>query len=218
MTLTARQKEIFDFILSYSKSNNKPPTMREIGSYFKIASTNGVRSTLEVLKKKGYIDIQKRVSRGIIILKDESEDSVNLKEELSVNVDFSRMVEIPLIGSAAAGNPTLAIENAERTICVDKEITGRRKNVYALKIHGDSMINAGILDGDNVFVSYDSEVASGDIVIAIIDEEATCKRYYPSETSVRLEPENDNYAPIMVDPYSENFRIAGKVIGVMRKI
>ncbi len=138
--LTDRQAEIYEYIKKYSRENHMPPTVREIGNHFEISSTNGVRSILAALIKKGYINRSPRLSRGIEIL-----DSDNGKNS---TVARSNTVEIPIVGRVAAGAPILAVQNLEGTVTVDRDFLACRSDVFALRVRGDSMIDAGIFDGD----------------------------------------------------------------------
>lgn len=206
--LTARQEEIFLYISNRIKEQQPPPTVREIGEKFNIASTNGVRSILGALVKKGYIKRSPKLSRGIQIIKNETDFKPNNAEE---------GIEIPILGRIAAGEPILAIQNLEGTMVVDRDFIARQENVFALKVKGDSMIKAGIFDGDLIFARQQPTAEKGQIIVAQVNDEATVKYYNPSHDKILLEPANDKYFPIEVTP-NQNFSIAGKVIGVMRKI
>jgi repressor LexA len=199
--LTKRQKEVLDFISKRMEGRNLPPTIREIGERFKISSTNGVRSILSALTKKGYIKRRPLVSRGIELTKFKS-------------ISF---VSVPLLGKVAAGLPLLAAENVETHLALDKSfISG--EGLFSLKVVGDSMIGAGIFEGDYVVARQNETAQKGDIVIAVIGDEATVKRYFPEKNQVRLEPANPAYGPIIVDSKTPGFYIAGKVVGLLRKL
>jgi len=204
--MTARQKQIFNFIVDYSKLHAKPPTLREIGGEFKIKSTNGVHCLVQAIRKKGFLQLSPRVSRGIQITAPVTEAEAS-----------DPGIAIPILGRVAAGGPILAVENIEGTVVVDASFCKRSRDVFALRVQGDSMVNAGIYHGDLVFVRQNALVSRGDIVVAVIGSDATVKRYFPENGRVRLEPENDSYGPVIVDEQSGDFRIAGKVIGVLRK-
>ena len=205
-TLTDRQREIYDFIVDTIVQQGVPPTIREIGVEFGITSTNGVRSVLEALVKKGYIKRHHKRSRGI-----ELTDFVERK------ILMTEIRNVPILGRVAAGAPILALENVEGTLAVDRTLVPSDE-VFALRVHGDSMKDAGILDGDYVFAHHQPQALRGDIVVAVIGEEATVKRYLPEAERIVLMPENEAYRPIVVDGFSEAFRIAGKVVGLMRKM
>lgn len=201
LALTARQKQIFEFIQSTIEKLGFPPTVREIGHKFGITSTNGVRSILTALLRKGYIRKQPHQSRGI-----------QLVERLQVN---SRAV--PIIGQIAAGLPITAIENIEGSLAIDKSFLPG-EGVFTLKVTGNSMKEAGIFDGDFVLVNPQVAAKAGDIVCAIVVEEATIKKYFPHKNHIRLEPANPDFTPLIVEKNTPGFFIAGKVIGVMRKL
>ncbi len=201
--LTARQQEIYDFIAQVIRNNGYPPTIREIMVAFGIASTNGVRTTLTALEKKGYIRRTAMLSRSI---------ELTDYQDASLSGDVR---EVPVIGRVAAGEPILATENIERTLAVDSGFVPRG-NVFALKVEGDSMRDAGIFDGDFVLARQQESAHQGEIVVAVIGEEATVKRYYREGSQVKLMPENKAYQPIVVGKSSDSFRIAGKIVGLMR--
>ncbi len=200
-TLTRRQKDILEYIEKMITGLGKSPTIREIGEEFDISSTNGVRAHLEALIKKGYIRRQSLISRGIELVR-----------------DLSGPVErVPLVGAVPAGLPIDAIENIEGEIAIDTSFLPAGET-FTLRVEGDSMRDAGIFDGDYVLVKKQKSANAGDVVVAIIGEEATVKRYYPERGKVRLQPENESFEPIWVDKKSPEFSIAGKVVGLMRRI
>lgn len=202
--LTPRQQEILDFIAQFVEENGYPPTLREMGSKFEIASTNGVKRHLDALQKKGYLNITSYSSRAI---------TINSEFQNSRVIETS--VEIPIVGRVAAGYPILAEENIEGTLTLDKNLTSKKENCFALKVKGDSMINAGIFEGDIVIVAQQKDARNGDIIVAMIGDETTLKRFEKNEAKVRLIPENKNYKPIEINNPDE-FSIIGKVTGVMR--
>ena len=204
--LTERQQAIYDFIAETIRSRGAPPTIREIMQVFDINSTNGVRTTLAALEKKGHIRRHARLSRGI--------ELVDYVEPETLSAD---MREVPLIGRVAAGAPILATQNIESTLNVDKSLVPASGAIFALRVHGESMRNAGILDGDVVLARQQENAERGDIVVALIGEEATVKRYSPDCDRIRLLPENDAFKPIVVSPETDDFSIAGKVVGLMRR-
>jgi repressor LexA len=207
--LTDRQRDIYEFIAQTIRGKGYPPTIREVMEEFQIASTNGVRTTLAALEKKGYINRQPMLSRGIE-LTDASDRSVDRPDAPDVR-------QIPIIGRVAAGEPILATENVEGTLTVDRSFVPSAE-IFALRVSGDSMKNIGILDGDYVMARQQDSADPGDIVVAIISEEATVKRLSFEGHMIRLLPENDAYDPIEVDPEFQDFRIAGKIVGLMRKL
>ncbi|MCQ2092106.1 MAG: transcriptional repressor LexA [Fibrobacter sp.] len=207
--LTPRQEEILEYIKKYSKENRMPPTVREIGNRFEISSTNGVRSILAALIKKGYINRSPRLSRGIEIL--------NTGNESEASETVSNTIEIPIVGRVAAGTPILAVQNLEGTVTIDRDFLACRSDVFALRVKGDSMINAGIFDGDLIFARQQKTADRGEIIVAQVDNEATVKYYHPAADRIELRPANPNYRPIIVKN-DKDFSIAGRVIGVMRKV
>jgi repressor LexA len=200
--LTDRQREVLDFISDSIRKRGYPPTLREIGSHFGIKSTNGVNDHLRALEKKGFLhreDLKSRALRPIF-----PEDN---------------FVEVPVLGKVAAGQPMLAVENYEDTVKVDRFFIGQNREVFALRVKGDSMIEAGIFDGDFVFIRKQLQATSGEIVVAMIGDEATVKRYYPEGDNIRFQPANSAMSPIIVR--KRDFRsvnLLGVVIGVYRKL
>jgi len=205
--LTPRQREVLDYISQMIKKSGIPPTIREIGKKFGISSTNGVRGILSSLVKKGYIKRKPLVSRGIELVKE-------IKSSLVLD-DSS--ISVPILGKIAAGLPVLAVENIEGSITLDKNFfTGER--IFSLRVEGESMRGAGIFDGDYVVARHQPSADKGDIVVAIIGDEATVKKYYPENGRVRLEPANPEFRSIIVERKAPGFLIAGKVIGLLRKM
>ena len=205
--LTERQQEILSFIHQFRDENGYPPTLREIGRKFGISSTFGVKRHLDALVKKGYLNIESNASRGISILKDEFKPDVNSSDNI-----FRR---VPIVGRVAAGSPILAIENIEGTIVIDSAFMKKTEDCFALKVKGDSMINAGIFENDLVIVAPRNDASNGDIVVAMLEDEVTVKTFEKKNEKLRLIPQNENYEPIEVDS-SKEFKIIGKVTGVVR--
>ena len=204
--LTARQREIFEFIKNMIRSKGRPPSIREIGESFKIRSTNGVRAVLEALERKGYIKRDRYTSRGIELLKEAFDQTIS-----------DRFREVPWVGRVAAGTPIWAEQNIEGSFLLDRDFVPGEE-VFSLKVRGDSMIDAGIFDGDYVLVKRQDMANSGDVVVAQIGDEATVKRFFPERQRIRLEPANPEYGPIVVERNTPGFAIAGKVIGLLRKM
>ncbi|MBE81827.1 MAG: repressor LexA [Gemmatimonadetes bacterium] len=205
--LTQRQQEIYNFIARAIRKKGYPPTIREIMDQFEIASTNGVRTTLAALEKKGHIKRRPMLSRGIELTEQVERDVPN--------VSTADVRQVPVLGRVAAGQPILAIENADETVAVDASFLSSG-DVFALLVEGDSMVNVGILDGDYVLARHQTTANQGEIIVAIIDGEATVKRYYVDGDGVQLIAENESYSPIVVEPDQE-FRIAGKIVSLMRR-
>ena len=225
--LTQRQREILDFISASIVERGFPPTLREIGEHFNIRSTNGVNDHLKALEKKGHLrreDLKSRAMRPV--LPDGSGEIVPLGRRVAqgtgdvqlVSADDD-MTEIPILGKVAAGLPILAVENATDTVKVDKVLIGGHREVFGLRIVGESMIDDGILDGDYVFVKKTPSANPGDIVVAMIEGEATVKRYFPEGDRIRFQPANQNMAPIIVRRADfKSVDIIGVVVGVYRKL
>lgn len=209
--LTKRQQQIFEFILSNIDKFGYPPSIPEIQEKFSFKSPNAVKDHLEALERKGYIARRPHKSRGIEVLNNTSLRADN--DDMNDNV-----IELPIVGKVSAGGPILAQENIEGTIYVDKSIAKSNKGMFALRIKGTSMIDAGILDGDFVLVRQQPIAEQGEIVVALIEDEATVKRFYKEKDRIRLQPENNAMEPIIIDPKESNVRIIGKVEGVIRKI
>jgi repressor LexA len=205
--LTDRQQEILSFILQFRDENGYPPTLREIGRKFGISSTFGVKRHLDALVKKGYLNIESNASRGISIIK---EDPIKISEEID---NIYR--KIPIIGRVAAGSPIMAMENIEGSIVIDSAFMKKSEDCFALKVKGDSMINAGIFENDLVIVAPRNDAANGDIVVAMLEDEVTVKTFEQKKEGIRLLPHNENYEPIKIDS-SKEFKIIGKVTGVVR--
>lgn len=203
--LTKRQRAILEFIRSQIRAEGRAPTIRELGSKFGISSTNGVRDHINALIRKGYLQKDNMLSRGI-----------RLVERIS-----SEVRGLPLVGSAPAGTPITAIENFEGEVSVDKSFVSSG-DAFTLRVVGDSMQDAGIHNGDLVIVKKQSSANEGDIIVAVVDDEATVKRLrYSNRDGKRvicLQPENPDYQPIYVDPDQQSFYIAGVVEALMRKL
>ncbi|MDO4803190.1 MAG: transcriptional repressor LexA [Lachnospiraceae bacterium] len=198
--ITTKQQQILDYIKNEILNKGYPPSVRDICEAVKLKSTSSVHSHLETLEKNGYIRRDPTKPRAIEII----DDTFNLTRREVVNV--------PLIGTVAAGQPLLAVENVESYFPIPAEYLPN-KQTFMLKIKGDSMINAGILNGDDVIVAEQNSAHDGEIIVALIDDSATVKTYYREDGYIRLQPENDTMDPIIVDG---DLKILGKVIGVMR--
>jgi repressor LexA len=196
--LNERAREINAFIQRHRKEQGSAPTIREIGKRFQIRSTNGVRYYLKMLEDAGYIHRSRKISRGI------------------GPAAGSAPTGIPLLGRVAAGEPILAEQSGGETLEMG-DMFGQTDELFALQVRGDSMINAGILEGDYVIVRRQETARAGEIVVALIEDEATVKRYQPRRGRVELVAENPRYAPIVVDPDS-SFRVLGTVRGVVRTV
>jgi repressor LexA len=212
--LTQRQREILDFISASIAERGFPPTLREIGEHFHIRSTNGVNDHLKALEKKGHLrreDLKSRAMRPVL-----PDGNGELVPMLTTHSDLA---EIPIMGRVAAGQPILAQENISDTVKIDRVLLGGHREVFGLKIVGESMIEDGIFDGDYVFVKKTPTARPGEIVVAMIEGEATVKRYYPEGDKIRFQPANSNMTPIIVRKADfKSVDIIGIVVGVYRKL
>lgn len=201
--LTERQEAILGFIIDMIQTQGFPPTLREIGRSFGIRSTKGVNDHLRALEKKGKIRRHADLSRGIEVVG-------------QLTTRHGDVEAVPLVGRIAAGSPVLASENIEGTFSIDRSLL--RGGEFMLSVQGNSMVGAHICDGDYILVRSQETAEEGEIVAALVEDEATVKRFFREGDKVRLEPENEAMAPIIVDPCTTNVRILGKVVGVFRSL
>lgn len=197
--LTAKQEEILSFMKSEILNKGYPPSVREICAAVNLKSTSSVHSHLSSLEEKGYIHRDPTKPRAIEIVDD------------TFNLTRREMANVPIIGTVAAGQPLLAAENIEGYFPIPTEYLSN-KSVFMLKVKGNSMINAGIFEGDTIIVEQQNTANDGDIVVALIDDSATVKTFYKEKGHIRLQPENDSMEPIIVD----DCQILGKVMGLLR--
>jgi repressor LexA len=202
MDLTKRQQEIFDFIKRYSAKYGYPPTVRDIGKAVGLASSSTVHAHLSNLERIGLLRRDPTKPRAIELLDKAAAGMRNLVRP-----------GLPLVGHVAAGQPVLAEENIEDYVQTP-EVAGGDRGDYLLRVRGDSMKDAGILQGDLVVVRPQNTADDGDIVVALVGEEATVKRFFQEDDHIRLQPENDAMEPIR----SRDVRILGRVVGLMRSI
>ena len=198
--ISKKQKEILEFMKSEILSKGFPPSVREICEAVGLKSTSSVHSHLETLERNGYIRRDPTKPRAIEIV----DDNFNLARRELVNV--------PVVGRVAAGEPILAVENVENYFPIPAEFMPNSQT-FMLNVKGESMVNAGILDGDQILVQQQSTAENGEIVVALIDDNATVKTFYKEDGYYRLQPENDAMEPIIV---KGELQILGKVIGVFR--
>jgi repressor LexA len=202
MDLTKRQQEIFDFIKRYSDINGYPPTVRDIGKAVGLASSSTVHAHLSNLEKLGLLRRDPTKPRAMELL-----------DRAAAGVRSFVKPGLPLVGHVAAGQPVLAEENIEEYVATPA-IAGGDDGEYLLRVRGESMKDAGILDGDLVVVRPQETAEDGDIVVALVGEEATVKRFFQEADHIRLQPENESMEPIRV----REVRILGRVVGLMRSI
>lgn len=199
--ISAKQQEILEFIKSEILSKGYPPSVREICEAVKLKSTSSVHAHLETLERNGYIRRDPTKPRTIEIIDD------------NFNLTRREMVNVPMVGQVAAGSPILAVENIENYFPIPAELLPNSQ-VFMLKVKGESMINAGILNGDWIVVEQTNLARNGDMVVALIDDSATVKTFYKENGYIRLQPENDSMEPIIVEDVS----ILGKVIALYRNM
>ena len=199
-SLSTKQKQILEYIKQEILDRGYPPTVREICERVDLKSTSSVHAHLEKLEKNGYIRRDPTKPRAIEIVDD------------NFNMARTEMVSLPVIGTVAAGTPILAEENISNYFPVPAEMIPTGSPSFVLKVKGDSMINAGIYSGDQIFVQSCNTAKNGDTVVALIDDSATVKTFYKEDNHIRLQPENDTMDPIIVD----DCQILGKVFGVFR--
>jgi repressor LexA len=202
--LTERQKEVFEFLKDFLRERGFPPTLREIASHFGLRGPKAPQKTLNILERKGYIRKVPGGSRAIEIL---SYPQFSLTHILSV----------PIVGRVRAGEPLLAIENIEGYINLDRSLVSSG-DVFLLRVQGDSMIEAHIQDGDFALVKPQPNAENGEIVVALIEDEATIKRIFKKRDLIRLEPANPKMEPIVVKKGEKKVTIVGKVVGIFRKM
>jgi len=198
--LTEKQERVLEYIKKTIEEKGYSPSVRDICSAVGIKSTSTVHAYLKKLEEAGRIVMDNSISR-----------SIRLPEPLR-QLGSTDLVEVPIVGQVAAGSPILAEENIEDTFTVSSSYT-KNSTVFMLKVKGDSMIDAGILEGDLILVKQQATAANGDIVVAVLEDEATVKTYYREKNHIRLQPENSTMEPIIIN---DDIIIAGKVIGLFR--
>lgn len=216
MALTTRQKQILKYITKQIQTNGYAPSVREIGKAVGLSSTATVHSYLKKLEELGYIKKENQKGRTLRILKQEDEfyDASKLaKNSQKAFFNKKELVDVPLVGKITAGSPILAVQNITDTFPIPTDVVGNSMS-FMLVVSGESMIEAGILDGDFILVRRQSVAENGEIVVALIDDEATVKTFYKEADHIRLQPENSTMDPIIVP----DCQILGKVIGVFRKM
>lgn len=214
--LTKRQAQTLDFIRQSIEERGYPPTLREIGESMGIRSTNGVNDHLRALERKGYLSREDMKSRALRLVSREQNGSE--APPASSNGD-DNLLDVQVLGRVAAGLPLLAEENVIDTVRIDRMLVRGGRDVFGLRVQGDSMINAGILNGDYIFVRKQASAEPGEIVVALIGDEATVKYYYPERDYVRFQPANAQMAPILVRASDfKSTMLLGKVVGVYRSL
>lgn len=212
--LGKRQLAIYDFIRTYSTEHGYPPSVREIGAAVGLASPSTVHMHLKVLEEHGLIRRDSKKPRTIEVVDKQASSTDEQVPQASVSQDVDRnLISLPLVGRVAAGTPILAEQNVEETLTLPTSIVGDASS-FILRVRGESMINAGIFDGDYIVVKEQHDAHNGEIVVALIDDSATVKTFYRERDRVRLQPENDSMDPIYVDDPV----ILGRVTALIRSI
>jgi len=201
--LTSTQENVLNFLKNFLREKGFPPTLREIASHFRLKGPKAPQKTLNILERKGYIRKVPGFSRGIEIL-----DFPTLRGQI---------LTVPIIGRVTAGEPILAIENIEEYINLDRGLVSSQ-DVFLLRVRGNSMVDAHIQDGDFALVKPQKDAENGEIIVALIDDEATIKRIFKKRDLIRLEPANPNMEPIVVKKGEKRVTIVGKVVGIFRKL
>lgn len=211
--LTKRQRQVLDFIRSWVAANPYPPTVREIGQGLSLSSPSTVQAHLKQLESKGYIKRGGSKSRSIELIDPEDGQTTSTAFGSSGDEYDNGVVSLPLVGRVAAGQPILAEQNIEESIPLPVNLVGDSAS-FILKVRGDSMIDAGIFDGDYVVVREQRSADNGDIVVALIEDGATVKAFYKEEGRIRLQPRNESMEPI----YARDVTVLGKVVALVRTL
>jgi SOS regulatory protein LexA len=204
MAITKKQKEVFDYIRSYNAKNGYAPTQREIKEHFDLKSFGSVQRYIKYLTDSGHLESDWNARRGLVIKEDEPA------------FPPADSLEIPLLGLVAAGNPILALENPTETVAIPLSMIRPKGQHFALRVKGDSMIEDGILEDDIIICQHQSTAQNGERVVAVIDGEATVKKFYKNRQQIELHPANARLRPIMIGPDVTDFKIAGVVVGLLR--
>lgn len=213
LDLNKREKAILKFIEKKIKEDGYPPSVREIGKAVGLSSTATVHGYLAKLREKGYIKKEDKKGRTLKLLKGGDGEPIASK---NIGKDFysqKELIDVPLVGKITAGMPILAVENVTDTFPIPIDFVGN-SDCFMLTVRGESMIEAGILDGDYILVRKQQDAVNGEIVVALIEDEATVKTFYKEKDHIRLQPENETMDPIIVPDCT----ILGKVVGVFRKM
>jgi repressor LexA len=216
--LTSTQENVLNFLKNFLLEKGFPPTLREIASYFGLKGPKGPQKTLHILERKGYVRKTPGGSRAIEILKPKIRRGSGLPYAIKfVGTAPVSTISLPIVGRVTAGDPILAIENIEGYVDFDRNLVSS-EDVFLLRVKGDSMIDAHIQDGDFALVKPQKDAENGEIVVALIDDEATIKRIFKKRDLIHLEPANPTMEPIVIKKGEKKVMIVGKVIGIFRKI
>jgi repressor LexA len=202
--LTRRQGEVLDFIQSRSVDAGAPPTLQEIATYFGFKSLNAAREHIRLIEQKGFLQRLGHQARGIRLVREDSA--------------LGEMVPVPLLGRIAGGNPTEALENIEARLPLPRALL-RGRNLFALRVQGNSMEGAGIVDGDIAILNGTADAANGEIVAVVVSDDATLKRIFRTPTGIRLHPENPSHSDLVFDgAAAAQVRVAGVLVGIFRAV
>lgn len=207
-----RQRAIYEYICAYTKEHSYPPSVREIGAAVGLASPSTVHMHLKALESAGLIKRDPKKPRTIEVVSESTQDQEPKLAEVRQDAD-ANVITLPLVGRVAAGVPILAEQNVEETLTLPTSIVGDASS-FILRVRGESMVNAGIFDGDYIVVKEQQDAHDGEIVVALVDDSATVKTFYREKDRIRLQPENDTMDPIYVD----NATILGKVTALIRSV
>jgi repressor LexA len=200
--LTTRQRQVFDFVQTYFEETDSTPTLEEICRHFRFKSTNAAREHLRLIQKKGYLERRTHCARGIRVTRE--------------STPLSEIVRVPLLGRISAGNPTGAVEDVEAEIPLSRALW-RGDKLFALRVRGDSMVGAGIFNGDIAILNAQAEAANGKIAAVVIGDDTTLKRIFRSSDGLRLNAENPSYQNLVFDHTTANaIHIAGVLVGTLR--
>jgi len=205
----SKEDQLYEFIKNYKNDNGFPPTIREMCKAIKVSSTSTIFYYLNKLENSNKIKKNPNKNRALEIVDDNATQIANLT---TITEDVENLTRIPVLGTVTCGEPILAIQTNEEYFMVSPTLF-KGDNLFMLTAKGDSMINAGIFDGDKIVLRQQSHADNGDIVAALLDDSATIKRFFKEDGHYRLQPENDSMSPIIVD----NVQIIGKVVGLVRK-
>jgi len=206
--LTLNQGKVLDFLEGYILANGYPPTLREIAAHFGLKGPKAPQKTLQILEKKGFIRRTPGGSRAVELL------NSGLRKAVAID---NETVSVPILGRVRAGEPVLALENIEGYVRLDRSLVSSDQ-VFLLRVQGDSMIEAHIQDGDFAMVRPQASAENGDIVVALIEDEATIKRIFRKRDLIQLEPANQALSPIVVKKGEKRVTVVGKVVGIFRKL
>lgn len=214
--LTDRQRTVYDFIIAYSRQHGYPPAMQEIAGHLNVTGNLGVIKHLTALERKGFITRNPGSSRGIKVTP-QATRYPETEERIFTGGNDELSIFLPIVGTVRAGMPQPPIEDIQEYYSIDRNVA-RSGGTFFLKVKGDSMINASIREGDLALIRPQESAQNRDIVVALVDGEATLKRFYRENDHIRLQPENPNFDPILISEGTSDISIVGKVVGIYRNL